>query len=108
MTQWFARHGDIPIFSVDSIPKDAEKIKFDGSFPIAFGEVTGHHHSLFPVKSKDMKVFKKNNVYFIQCIVDVPLRHQEHKEIVIPKGIWKFGREVQRDPFMDTLSKTQD
>ena len=108
MTNWLARHGDIPVFSVGSIPKDAEGIKFDGSFPVAFGEVTFHHHSLFPTRDTDMKVYKKDNVYFVHCLVDVPLRHQEHKEIVIPKGFWGFGREVQRDPFLDSISKVKD
>lgn len=108
MAKWTFRHGDVPISSVSCIPKGAKKIEFTDSFPVAFGEVTGHHHSLYPTKKKDMKVYKKDNVYFVHCLVEVPLRHQEHKEIFIPPGFWKFGREVERDPFLDNISQVAD
>ena len=71
---------------------------------VALGESTGHHHTLYG----SVKTLQKDGVYFAYLKEETPLRHQEHKEIVIPKGFQMFGREVERDPFLDAISKVQD
>lgn len=103
----FYRHGDVTLHSVGSIPKEAVEIQHDGSFTIALGESTGHHHTLYATKEQ-MKVYKVGNTYFIKTEVEVPLRHQEHKEIMIPVGTWGVGFEEERDPFLDAIRRVQD
>ena len=100
------RHGDVLLFPIKSLPK-AEIIEHDGTFTIALGEVTGHHHTLYSQK-ENMTVSKVGDKFFVHLSVDTPLRHQEHKEIVIPKGSYAVGWETERDPFLDELRKAQD
>lgn len=99
---WIARQGDVPIFSVERMP-EGTTIQAD-ELTVALGEVTGHHHTLYG----PLNTMQKDGVHFAELHQNTPLRHQEHKEIVIPKGFMMFGREVERDPFLDTISKVQD
>ena len=98
------RQGDVLFYPISSLPKG--KIENMKECTVAVGEATGHHHTIYA--KKDMKVLKVDNRYFIQTEVDVPLRHQEHEEVIIPKGIWSVGWEIERDPFKDQMRKTQD
>ena len=100
------RQGDVLIVPISALP-EGESLTHDGTFTIALGEVTGHHHTLY-AKKGDMEVRKIGNTCFVEMKVDVPLRHQEHKEIVIPRGLWAFGFETERDPFLDSIRQVQD
>ena len=102
------RHGDVPFHRIESIPSEAEKIESGMTFTVAFGEATLHHHTLYPTKKEDMEVYKLGNTYIVNLSVDVPLRHQEHKEIVVPAGIWTVGFEEEYDPFMKNIRKVID
>jgi len=103
-----ARHGDVPLHKIVSVPTGAEKIEHDGSFTLAYGEVTGHHHTLYPEKKEDMTIYKLGNTFVVDLKVDTPLRHQEHEEIVVPKGIWTVGMEEEYDPFLKRLVRVID
>ena len=101
------RQGDILIYPIKSMPK-GKSLSHDGSFTIALGEVTGHHHTLYAERQTAMEVRQVGKTFFVNMKVDTPLRHQEHKEIVIPKGMWAFGFETERDPFLDSIRQVQD
>jgi hypothetical protein len=102
------RHGDVPLHRIDSLPKGAEKVEHDLSFTLAYGEVTGHHHTLYPAKKEDMEIYKMGSTYIVNLKVDVPLRHQEHKELIVPAGIWTVGMEEEYCPFMKRMNKVVD
>ena len=100
------RHGDVLLSKIDALP-EGENLEHDGSFTLALGEATFHHHTLYAKKS-DITVRKVNNTFFVELKVDTPLRHQEHKEIIIPKGIWTVGFEEEYDPYSSMMKKVQD
>jgi hypothetical protein len=100
--QWIARHGDVPVFSIKKLPEG--EMKQCNELTVALGEVTGHHHTLYG----PMKTIQKDGVHFVSLETETPMKHQEHKEIPISKGFRMFGRKVERDPFLDTISKVQD
>ena len=100
------RQGDILIYPIKSMPK-GKSLSHDGEFTIALGEASGHHHTLYARKT-DMEVRQVGKTFFVNMKVDTPLRHQEHKEIVIPRGMWAFGFEIERDPFLDSIRRVQD
>lgn len=102
------RHGDVPIHQLAEIPATAEKVEHNGKFTLAWGEVTGHHHTLYAKKKDDMDIYKIGETFFINLKVDVPLRHQEHKEIVIPAGIYGVGMETEYDPYLKRLTRVID
>ena len=102
-----ARHGDVPLHKIASVPKDAEKLKHEGSFTLAYGEVTGHHHTLYAAK-EDMTIYKIGDTFVVDLKVDTPLRHQEHEEIIVPKGIWTVGMEEEYDPYLKRMNRVID
>lgn len=102
------RHGDVPLHRLADLPVGATKLKHDGSFTLALGEVTGHHHTLYPSSVKDMEVYKVGETFIVHLKVDTPLRHQEHHEVIVPAGIWSVGMEQQYDPFTRRMARTID
>ena len=102
------RQGDVLIVRVRAFPRNAEKVTHTGEFTVARGEQTSHHHTLYANRKTDMEVHQVGKTFFVNMKVDTPLRHQEHKEIVIPKGLWAFGFETERDPFLDSIRVVQD
>lgn len=101
------RHGDVPLHKISKVPKGAEKLEHDGQFTLAWGEVTGHHHTLY-AKKEDMEVYKVGNTFIVDLKVDVPLRHQEHKELIVPAGIWTVGFEEEYDPYLKRMNRVID
>lgn len=74
------RQGDILLKKIDKIEgvKIAEK-----SHILAYGEMTGHHHTL----EGDAIFYKnKDSQTLIQVKSEAELKHQEHDNITIPKG----------------------
>lgn len=102
MTKWIARHGDVPAFKITQ-PKKAN-LKKKSQVTVALGESTGHHHTLYADLEHDIV----DGVHVVNLTTNTPLRHQQHKEIEIPKGFYAFGREVEYDPFLRTISQVQD
>lgn len=101
------RQGDVLLFPIKAIPK-GENIPHQGSFTLALGEATGHHHTLYADAPESMTVRKHGGYHYVSLSVDTPLQHQEHGEIVVPKGNYVVGWETERDPFKDAMRKVQD
>ena len=94
----YLRHGDINLHKVNKI--EGEIIKHNGSFVVAEGETTGHKHRLMVENKKDLVIRKdsKGNFYF-ELLADGELTHEEHKTLIVPKGIYKEIREREVDHF---------
>lgn len=94
--QFGAFQGDVSIIRLDSIPKDAKQTD---QRTVAYGESTGHHHTVAgPVsayKSLDGFVFvvKEDETEPVQLI------HQTHNPITFTPGIWlvPFITQVEYD-----------
>jgi len=86
------RQGDLLFTKCDAIPKTS-KIKTDGV--IAFGAATGHKHA---VKGANGKVYIDGSIVFIKSNSSCPIVHDEHKTIILPKGIWLVKRQREYTP----------
>lgn len=83
------RQGDIVLRSVSKT--QGKEISTNGSYVVAFGEKTGHHHTL----EGDFKLKEFAERRFLELEVEAILTHQEHDTITIPKG--KYEIVIQRE-----------
>lgn len=93
------RHGDLLI---KESTKKVDKTKKSNKLTLALGEATGHHHTLYA----DGFIYGDSSVF--ELPQDTPLRHQEHNEIVIEKGVYETFMEIEYDPFNEELKKVVD
>lgn len=97
------RQGDVLLQVVKFIPEGATEI--EGNVILAFGEVTGHAHAIkLPATERHkVKYWNAGAERFLQVMEKVALTHEEHGEIVLDKGLYRqgfqvedFGEEVRR------------
>lgn len=97
-----ARQGDVLLVRVSALPGNAVEVKSDKRVILALGEVTGHAHAI-EIKNDNVKLWDANAERFVQALEDVTLRHEEHGEVFLGRGIYRqafqaedFGEEVRR------------
>lgn len=106
---WY-RHGDVII---RPITEDAYKsmvssqVKKVGS-TIAYGEVTGHHHTLANNKAQLLMDPKTRVVTAFKTEQTTKLNHQEHDTINIPKGYYTVSFEREQQPLEQTARQVYD
>lgn len=72
---------------------------------LAEGEVTGHAHVL----DADVDVFELDSgLKEFTTETEVPLKHEEHKQVPIPGGDWNSGQVLEYDHFMEEAKKVRD
>jgi hypothetical protein len=98
----YYQQGDVLITEIDY---DVKGTKLD-HLTLAEGEATGHHHSIVEGLGK---LIMMDNLMHLQIFSDVAkLKHQEHNEIILPKGNYKIDIIREYDPFEDEIRKVQD
>lgn len=104
----FRHQGDVPIYpySGDVI---GEKVQHNGSVTLAYGEATGHHHTVYVPNIDDMEAVKTPDGGWILTLKSEGiLKHQEHLPIKIPAGVYRIGREREHDWFQKATRKVVD
>lgn len=104
----FLQQGDVLVTSVNNIPVNASKLNPDKlrGWVLAEGEATGHAHTIAEVEAVEM--YEQGGVYFLCAKADVPVRHQEHGVITIPKGNWKVGIVKEYDYDAEEIRSVRD
>ena len=97
-----ARHGDLRIQEVSSIPHEAKAISTN---IIAEGEKTGHNHVLNG--SHQIYETTDNHKYF-EAKQELKIEHPEHNTIIIPKGIYTVVHERHLNVFLDRVEEVVD
>jgi hypothetical protein len=96
MTQ--IRQGDVFLETVGEMPKGT-RLSFEaqpGRLVLAYGEATGHHHS---VAERDAEMIETEaGEIFLRIMRETPLEHQEHAAILLQPGIYRVGRQVEYVP----------
>jgi hypothetical protein len=89
------RQGDVLLQKVSELPNGCEEIK--GEVILAYGEVTGHAHAIRLPETERSKVryWNAGAERFLQVIERVALTHEEHAPIVIEKGVYRQGFQVE-------------
>lgn len=86
------RQGDVLVMSVDAVPSGLpEAEKDNGKTVLAYGEATGHSHSLMRGK-----LFRRDALtQFLELEKLDFLRHEEHAPIKIGKGSYEVRQQRQ-------------
>lgn len=73
---------------------------------LAFGEHTGHHHT---ITKGDAELYEDNGTLYLRVLSDkASLTHQEHQTLTIPKGDFIVKRVREYDHFAEEARRVQD
>lgn len=90
------RQGDVLIERVDKIPANTEKqVGIGGRVILAYGEATGHHHSLDADKAD---WWKRGEEQFVDVKEATEVIHQEHAPIKLTPGRYRILRQREYSP----------
>lgn len=91
------RQGDVYLEPVASVPDGAKprKSNVKGRHVIAYGEVTGHHHS---VAVKDAELLESAEDVYLRIMRTTDLVHQEHGAITLEPGIYRYRPQREYKP----------
>ena len=103
------RHGDVFIHKVRNLPEGATQLtpentpqRFRGSKPVlAFGEVTGHAHVV-----DEGLLFEKDGQLWFRVPKKTTVKHEEHAQITLPKGIYHIV--IQREYTPEAVRRVLD
>ena len=93
LNQQQIRQGDILLERVDRLPRNSQVLPTN-EFRVD-GEHTGHAHRM-PATMVLGRVGNKA-VLFAVVLKDAMLRHEEHRNLQIPSGVYRVIRQRQRD-----------
>lgn len=84
-----ARQGDVLLTPVAKLPKGAKPQTHDGPAVLAYGEVTGHAHT---VERGQLYTDGEGLTYLtVEELTEV--RHQEHGAIALDPGVYRVTRQ---------------
>jgi hypothetical protein len=89
------RQGDVFLMEVSKLPEDAKEEAPSDKIVLAYGEVTGHSHS---VRTEDAKLYRNNNDDYLVVEEHANLVHEEHDAIALPAGIYRIIRQREYNP----------
>ena len=96
------RQGDVLLIPA-KMPQGAKAVAAQDRIILAYGEATGHHHSL---KASVGNLFEREAQRYLRMDIDAPLEHQEHGPILIPKGTYKVI--IQREYSPEAIRNVAD
>ncbi len=84
------RQGDVFLIQVESLPEDAREEIHSERIVLAYGEATGHSHS---VSNKDARLYFSSGQHFLAVETNAKLVHEEHEAIALSGGVYKVVRQ---------------
>jgi len=103
MKQKMFRQGDLLIREIKELPENLKRLSHK---ILAEGEVTGHKHQF--VGNVDVYENKKGQMMFGVMDANAKLVHQEHKPILIGKGVYEVIKEREYNPFEEEIKQVMD
>ena len=73
-------------------------------YVLAYGEVTGHAHVIM----EEVELYEHDGKLYLKTDVAVPLRHEEHRALEIPPGIWEVDRVREYDYLTEAIERVRD
>ena len=107
--KWY-RHGDVIINQISKEEYDELSGLPKSNLTIAYGEVTGHHHTLKARSGTAQVLVSPETQEATAFRVDqkTELTHQEHKTISIPKGYYRVEFEREHEPLSNVARRVYD
>lgn len=103
----FKHQGDIPLYPYEG--KAAGKvITHNGTFVLALGEATGHHHRIEVADVNDMEIVETDGGFILTLKKEATITHQEHLPIKLAPGVYRSGHEREKDWFSLSTRKVVD
>ena len=96
------RNGDLILTPINKV-SGTEIENFNGV--LAYGEQTGHAHR---VKGRSKAYTLPNNEMILSLEEDSELTHEEHKTLLLPKGLYLIRREREFDYYMAQINMVKD
>lgn len=89
------RQGDVSIIAVKGLPKKTKRVK--GEPILARGEVTGHAHRMVEGK---VRLYQLAGLLYLRVLSErAKLFHEEHADIILPRGDYQINRQREYDWF---------
>jgi hypothetical protein len=89
------RQGDVSIITADKVPTKAKRVR--GELVLARGEVTGHAHRI--VEGQAFLYRLATGILYLRVLSEfAKLGHEEHEDILLPKGDYEVRRQREFDP----------
>ena len=87
------RQGDVSIMTINEVSKKAKRVR--GEPVLARGEVTGHAHRIIEGK---VRLYQLAGLLYLRVLSEfAKLYHEEHEDIVLPKGNYQVRRQREFD-----------
>ena len=100
------RHGDVDFLPIDKLPGKLRKLDTN---IVAYGEMTGHNHSLVKVKENQFDLLEdKDGNKFLLVLEATEITHQEHATRVILPGQYQIKIEREYNPFDQKINEVKD
>jgi hypothetical protein len=104
------RQGDVYLESVSEVSHEGySKVSPEnGKLILAYGEVTGHHHSILVDDAAGVELFRNSSGDMILHVKDDPatITHQEHSSVTLPVGDYVAYIQEEYDP--EGMRRVQD
>ena len=101
------RQGDVLIQKIAEIPKTAKPEKVDSRIILAYGEATGHHHSIKATKKTGFFKAPGDPASYLEIAEALALlEHQEHDTIQLPAG--KYRVTIQQEYSPEEIRNVRD
>lgn len=98
---FYLQQGDVLIKKVSKV--EGKKLNH---LTLATGEMTGHHHT---ITEGDAELYEQEGTLFLRVKSEnATLTHQEHKEVIIPKGDYKIDIVQEYDHFGEEARNVRD
>jgi hypothetical protein len=103
----FVRHGDVLLRPVKEV--SGKQIDSTDKYIVAYGEVTGHTHTLSTATKNGITVFQdeQGNKY-LDITGQARIKHQEHKELEVMPGKYQVVIEREHDYFLEQVRQVAD
>lgn len=93
------RQGDVSIIAVKGLPKKTKRVK--GEPILARGEVTGHAHRMVEGK---VRLYQLSGLLYLRVLSEfAKLYHEEHEDLVLPRGDYQINRQREYDWFSTSV-----
>lgn len=90
------RQGDVLLVAVGKLPQGAKAVAAKGRIILAYGEATGHHHSVAADCSQEW--LDDAGVTWLEVKQAVELLHQEHAPVPLPVGVYRKVQQREYSP----------
>lgn len=92
------RQGDVLLVRVSSLPEGAKKQSEGNQIVLAYGEATGHSHTLITKERPAVTFLAPDGSVFLQLGEEATITHQEHGHVIVDPGIWIIPQQVEYVP----------